>query len=99
MNEMIQNMTGLGGITDQLIATDLLISAKSGIKNYAVALTETSTPEVRQGLKNQLNTAIEVHEKVSNYMISKGYYHPENPSEQLTVDLKTTQQALNLPKI
>lgn len=97
MAGLIQNMAGMGGMTDQVIATDLLISAKSGIKNYAVALSETTTPEVREALKNQLNTAIDVHERITKYMISKGYYHPENVNEQIAVDMQATEAALNLP--
>ncbi|MFZ3580165.1 spore coat protein [Virgibacillus sp. DJP39] len=98
MNEMIQNMTGMGGMTEQVIATDLLVSAKSGIKNYALALTETATPEIREALKAQLNTAIDVHEQITNYMMSKGYYHPADMIEQNAVDMKTTESALSLPQ-
>ncbi|KAF6598992.1 spore coat protein, partial [Paenibacillus sp. EKM208P] len=43
MNSIVQNMTGMGGMTDQVIASDLLISAKSGIKSYAIALTESTS--------------------------------------------------------
>ncbi|MBC5638308.1 spore coat protein [Ornithinibacillus sp. BX22] len=98
MTGMIQNMAGMGGMTDQVIATDLLISAKTGIKNYAAAITETATPEIREALREQLIMAIESHEKITNYMISKGYYHPGNMNEQLSVDMQTTQTALNLPQ-
>ncbi|KYC75352.1 hypothetical protein B4090_2038 [Bacillus licheniformis] len=35
MNEFIQNMTGMGAMTEQVIATDFLISAKTGVKNIA----------------------------------------------------------------
>ncbi|MCQ6278827.1 spore coat protein [Bacillus sp. EB600] len=96
MNQFIQNMMGMGGMTDQVIATDLLISAKSGVHNYAIALTEAATPELRAALKEQLFAAIDTHEAVSNFMVSKGYYHPHHLSEQLTVDLTTTDTALSL---
>jgi similar to spore coat protein len=98
MNEIIQNITGMGGMTDQVIATDLLISAKTGIKNYAAALSETTTPELRESLRNQLNMAIDAHQNITDYMVSKGYYHPSDMSEQLAVDMRTTQTALNLPQ-
>jgi similar to spore coat protein len=97
MTGMIQNMAGMGGMTDQVIATDLLLSAKSGIKNYALALTETTTPEVREALKGQLDSAIESHDQITRYMVSKGFYHPGNMSEQLAVDMQATQTALSLP--
>jgi len=98
MNQMIQNMTGMGAMTDQVIATDFLLAAKTGVKNLALAITETSTPEVRVTLKQYLNDAIETHEQISKYMIDKGYYHPNNLSEQLNVDLTAAQAALNLPQ-
>ncbi len=50
MNSIIENMTGMNGMTDQVIASDLLIAAKSGIKNYALALTESTSSEVRNVL-------------------------------------------------
>lgn len=71
-------MMGMGGMTEQLIATDLLISAKSGVRNYAFALTEVATPKLRTALREQLKAAFETHEAVSNYMIEKRYYHPHS---------------------
>jgi similar to spore coat protein len=98
MNQLVQNMVGMSGMTDQVIATDFLIFAKTGVKNLALALTETSTPEVREELKHYLNDAIETHEQIFQHMVSKGYYHPNNLSEQLNVDLNASQTAVNLPE-
>ena len=36
---------------EQIIATDLLIGAKSAVRNYAYALTETTSNEVKNVLK------------------------------------------------
>ena len=96
MNQLIQNLMGMGGMTDQVIATDFLISAKAGIRNYAVAITETGTPELKTSLREQLNTAIATHEKITNYMIARGFYHPHDLTEQLQVDLTITDTALKL---
>ncbi|MBY0148821.1 spore coat protein [Neobacillus niacini] len=96
MNQLIQNLMGMGGMTDQVIATDFLISAKAGVRNYAVAITETGTPELKAALREQLNTAIATHEKITNYMISRGFYHPHELSEQLQVDLTVSETALKL---
>jgi similar to spore coat protein len=96
MNQLIQNLMGMGGMTDQVIATDFLISAKAGIRNYAVAITETGTPELKAALREQLNTAIATHEKITNYMIARGFYHPHDLTEQLQVDLTITDTALKL---
>ncbi|ASB89456.1 spore coat protein [Bacillus sonorensis] len=99
MNEFIQNMTGMGAMTEQVIATDFLITAKTGVKNIATAITETTSPEVRDTLKQYLNDAIETHEQITNYMISKGYYHPENISAQINTDMKASETAKDLPQI
>ncbi|MEH7108763.1 spore coat protein [Bacillus sp. JJ1764] len=96
MNGLIQNIMGMGGLTDQVIATDFLISAKAAVRNYAVAITETTTPELKAALRKQMNTAIATHEKIINYMIAKGYYHPHDLSEQLQLDLSISETALNL---
>ncbi|WP_071459760.1 spore coat protein [Bacillus massilinigeriensis] len=96
MNENMQNSSGMGAMTDQVIATDFLLSAKTGVKNLAVAVTEASTPEVREALKQYLNDAVETHERISNYMVEKGYYHPDNLKEQLNVDLQAARTAMNL---
>jgi similar to spore coat protein len=96
MNQFIQNLMGMGGMTDQVIATDFLISIKSSIKDYTAAITETATPELRTSLREQLRSAIDTHEKMTNYMIDKGYYHPHLLEEQLNVDLTTSDTALNL---
>jgi similar to spore coat protein len=96
MNQSMQNMNGMGGMTEQVIATDFLMTAKSGIKNLALAITETSTKEVRDTLTQYLNDAIKTHEQISNYMISKGYYNPDDISKQLEMDIQATQTAVNL---
>lgn len=95
MNEFIQNITGMGNINDQVIATDLLNAAKSGVKMHAYAVTETATPELKAVLTQHLNNAINFHEQVVDYMVSQGLYHPYNIDEQINVDVTTAQTALN----
>lgn len=96
MNQLIQNLMGMGGMTDQVIATDFLVSAKSGIRNYTVAITEAATPELRTVLREQLRAAIQTHENITNYMVAKGYYHPHELKEQLQVDLTAANTATEL---
>jgi similar to spore coat protein len=50
MNTLLQNIMRMGGMTDQVIATDFLISAKSGVRNYASAITKVATPELKAAL-------------------------------------------------
>lgn len=96
MNALIESLTGMNKMTDQVIATDFLISAKSGVQNYAIAITETTSPEIRAALKKQLKDAIITHEKISNYMMKNGYYHAYDLQEQFKLDMETTDTALNL---
>ncbi|MGF9910610.1 spore coat protein [Brevibacillus porteri] len=97
MTGILQSLAGMGGLTDQVIAMDFLISAKSGVRNYAMALTETGNPEIKATLTKQLEEAIDLHEKISLYMIERGWYHPWNVTEQIQFDQQNIQTALNLP--
>ncbi len=99
MNAIVEKLTGLNKMSDQVIATDMLISSKSGIQEYAVAITETTSPQLRASLINQLNDLISSHEKLSDYMMSKGYYNAYDMQEQYRVDMKVTDTALSLKKI
>jgi similar to spore coat protein len=96
MNLIIESLTGMNKMSDQVIATDLLVSAKSAVRSYSIALTEATTPELRLTLRNHLNVAIATHEKIFNYMLKKGYYDAYNMSNQYAVDMKVTDTALKL---
>jgi len=96
MNAIVENLTGMTAMTDQVIAYDFLIAAKTGIRNYAVAITETATPEVRQILRGQLDQLITTHESISNYAMSKGWYFPYNVKDQINLDMQNAQTAQSL---
>ncbi|BAB04462.1 spore coat protein [Halalkalibacterium halodurans] len=95
MNQFVQNMTGMGPMTDQVVATDMLIAAKAGIKNIATAISESATPEVRAALQQQLDQQIRFHGQMTEYMMKNGYYHPYNMEEQVRVDLAAANTALS----
>ena len=96
MNQIIQKLMGMAPLTNQVIATDTLLAAKTAIRNYALAITETATPEVRETLVKHLDDAIMFHKKISTYMIDNGFYHPLNTSKQLEIDLNIAEKALSL---
>ncbi|SDH68506.1 similar to spore coat protein [Alteribacillus persepolensis] len=96
MTNMLQKAAGMAGMTDQVIATDFLISAKSAVRNITFAITESATPEVREILRAQLHDAIDTHEQISQYMMKKGYYYPSDLDEQLKVEVKASKAALKL---
>ncbi|GAA4719923.1 spore coat protein [Brevibacillus fulvus] len=95
MNSVMENMTGMNVMTDQVVAGDLLNAAKTGIKNYAVAISEAATPELRAVLRKQMDEEIAFHEKISSYMMQKGWYKPYDMNEQINVVLQAGKAAVN----
>lgn len=96
MASIIQNIAGMGDMTEQVIATDLLISSKNAIKNYASALAETTTPEVKNTLRRQLDDAINAHGRISTYMMNKGYYNAYEPQAQMSMDRQASDTVMNI---
>jgi similar to spore coat protein len=99
MNPIIESLTGMNVLSDQVIAMDLLIAAKSGVRNYAFAVTESGDPEVKGILTRHLEEAINQHELISQFMMEKGWYHPWDPNEQINFDLNNIDTALKLPTL
>ncbi|HYG59789.1 MAG TPA: spore coat protein [Symbiobacteriaceae bacterium] len=97
MNTIIERLMGVDTLTDQVIAMDMLTAAKSGIHMYAMAATEAATPEVRAVFAKHLFEAIDTHEKLTAYMMQRGFYHPYDVQEQVRLDRKTAQTALDIP--
>lgn len=99
MNPIIEYLTGTNVLTDQVVAMDLLIAVKSGVRNYAMAVTEAGTPEIKETLTRHLEEAIDMHEQITRYMMENGWYHAWNTSEQIKLDLKNIDTAINLPTL
>lgn len=93
---ILQSMAGMADMTEQVIATDFLLNAKTAVRNYSIAISEATTPEVRETLRRHLDAAITTHERILKYMMNNNYYHVHNPQEQMIVDRKTSNTALNL---
>ncbi|WP_404441930.1 spore coat protein [Sutcliffiella horikoshii] len=96
MTNLLQNIAGMGGLSERAIASDFLISSKSAVRNLAFAITETATPELKSALREQLRNAVDTHAKITEFMTANGYYHPNHLGEQLNVRLQDAQTALNL---
>ena len=88
-------MTGITNLSDQVIASDLLIFAKTGVKTYASAITEAATPAVRNMLKKHLDEAIAFQEQVSSYMMKKGWYNAYDVNQQIQMDITQSQNTVN----
>lgn len=94
MSKSNGSMTG-NRLSDQVVASDMLIFAKTGVKTYASAITEATTPDVRKILKKQLDEAISFQEQLGAFMISKGWYTADNINVQIQKDLTQAQNTIN----
>jgi len=97
MNPIIEHLMGVQSLTDQVIAMDYLITSKSAVRNYAMAVTDAGTPEIKSILVRQLDEAILAHERIMTYMLERGWYHPWDTKQQLQLNMQNVDTALGLP--
>ena len=93
------NAVGMPNQFDSLVALDFLITAKSAVRNSAMALTEIATPEIRATVEQQMEAALDLHDKISDLMMKKGWFHPYNLSEQHLLDLKAAQTTVQIAEM
>lgn len=77
-------------------AGQLLGFAKTAVRTYAIAITETATPKLRETLQRQLNAAIQLHAKVFYFMLENGYYPSYDLPKLLANDVANANKALSL---
>lgn len=77
-------------------AGDLLGLLKTSVRNYAIAITETATPSLREVLKKQMVAAVDLHGKVYYFMLQNGYYPSYDLNQLLANDVQNAQRALSL---
>lgn len=92
----LRNAEGMPKLVDASMSMAFLLNVKSGIRNCAIALTEAASPEVRAILHTQLDNGLNMHEKLSNLMIHKGWLNPVNLDKQFQMDLETSQTAAQI---
>jgi spore coat protein CotF len=80
------NSLNMPEMADMTFATDFLLRAKEGVRNTAIALTETVSQEARILLKNQLHQGLQLHQEITDLMINKKWFHPYELSEQYQLD-------------
>ncbi|MGM1049228.1 MAG: spore coat protein [Bacillota bacterium] len=91
------NRSSVGGVDmTAFYAAQLLGFAKTSVRTYAIAITETATPKLRETLVKQLNNAIVLHAKVFNFMYERGLYPSYNLNQLLANDVKNANTALSL---
>jgi spore coat protein F len=77
-------------------AGNLLGLAKTSVRNYAIAMTETNSPALREVLAKQLNKAVQLHGKVYDYMYQKGYYLSYDLNQLLATDYRNATTAIQM---
>ena len=82
--------------TDSFFAGDLLAFAKTAVRSYGVAITETATPALRNVLKKQINQAINCHERIYNFMYTKGLYPSYDLNKLLQGDMILANKAMSM---
>lgn len=75
---------------------DLLSVSKAAVKNYAGAITETATPELREVFVRQMQGVIDIHTMVFDYMYKKGFYPAYDLEKLLKGDVKNAKKALKM---
>lgn len=80
------NALNMPEIADMTLAADFLMRAKEGVRNIAIALTETASPEARILLRNLLRQGIAMHQEITELMMRKKWFHPYELSEQYQLD-------------
>ncbi|WP_106767645.1 spore coat protein [Paenibacillus faecalis] len=80
------NSLNMPEMADMTFAMDFLLRAKEGVRNLAIALTETASPDVRALLHNHLKQGITMHQEITELMIRKKWFHPYELNEQYQLD-------------
>ncbi|MFC7061510.1 spore coat protein [Halobacillus seohaensis] len=80
--------------SDHIIATDMLFETKAAVKDFATAITESTSPDVRTFLRQELRTAITQHEQIYGFLQSRGVYDAFNVPEQVQKDIEYANSAL-----
>lgn len=94
-----RNSEGMPKLADSTFAMDFLLSVKNGVRNYGIAITETTNPALRKVLQNQMETSINLHQEISELMIKKGWLHPYNFKEQYPLDIKSAETAVQIANL
>lgn len=89
----VENAKGMPALADATFALDFLLSAKTGIKNYVIALAEASRPEVRTILLDQLRSAVALHGEITGLMLAQGWLLPHDLNNQAQLDIISAQMA------
>jgi spore coat protein F len=77
-------------------AGSLLGLAKTAVRNYAVAITETVTPILHEVFARHLKKTVKWHYKVYRYMYERGYYPAYDLRQLLQNDYQNAMRAIQM---
>ncbi|MFC4100329.1 spore coat protein [Paenibacillus xanthanilyticus] len=92
------NALNMPEMADMTFAMDFLMRAKEGVRNIAVALTETVSPQARALLREQLRQGIALHQEITELMVRKKWFHPYELQEQFKLDVLSLTNTLEISK-
>jgi spore coat protein F len=69
---------------------------KTAVRSYAIGITETATPQVRETLRKHWNAGVDMHAKAFNFMLERGLYPSYDLPKLLDNDVKMAQKAISL---
>ncbi len=93
------NAINMPEMADMTFAVDFLMRAKEGVRNTAIALTETISPDLRALLRTQLHQGIAVHQEITDLMVRKKWFHPHELEEQYQLDQLSAGNTLEIAKL
>jgi spore coat protein F len=82
---------------DRFYALDLLLSAKTSVRDAAIAISESSTPYVREALLKQFHENVMMHAAAFNYTLGIGLTPSYSPESVIRNDFESAQIALQMP--
>lgn len=95
----VQNAEGMPALVDSSIALEFLLTVKTGIRNFAIALTEIADEETRNDIRTFLSDMIDLHAELTELMLTKGWLHPYDVDEQFKVDNISAETAIKIANL
>jgi spore coat protein CotF len=92
----IRDAEGMPNLVDSTIALEFLLTAKTAVRNNAIALTKSTSDEVRSTIIQELQYSLNLHEEIYQLMIKKEWIFPKDISKQIELDINSAQRALNI---
>lgn len=94
-----KNSLNMPEMADTTLAMDFLIRVKEGVRNTAIALTETVSPDARTLLRNQLHQGIALHQEITDLMVRKKWFHPYDLQKQYQLDQLSANKTVDISKM